>query len=466
MFKHTIIFFIAIASLLCDPYPKEGKVYKNPKDLEDNTTFALAPLMTEQQVFAEAAQVIRIEVEWLAATDTFRFAYAVIENSGTPALSKRTKNLDTFGSYRGQIIDTNTNTVLYYNSLGTGQQYRKLSRSLTFRFPIPQDVVEFQMIAENPQTGVMEHVLTQKIDPQTIPVVRNSVAFNDLEVRLLKQATKSPKLIVNVYAEGYQASGKNSFWQDAPKVVDRLRSKNFPMFEHLEFRGVFAVSQQQLGTAKKLGFPIPERDSFLGLYYPYWDDFGRWYHVIYPTREKRFRQNIGLVPYDYPIVLVDSSSYWGVGNFKEHTAIPARSSSFTYLLMHEFGHYFGLNEEYDSGGKTELAFAPGIREPWSPNITFLNDKQNIKWKQFTTKGVPIPTPKSYWDGNGPYAAYRGGYAQTPPLGKSYKPGFGCIMNSGSNFCDICRFSIIQRIRFDSGLETRAFSFNNTQQCCK
>ncbi|WP_372371155.1 M64 family metallopeptidase [Candidatus Uabimicrobium sp. HlEnr_7] len=464
MFKYILFVALIISTIICDPCPEE-KVRKNPRDLKNGVLFASLPVMTKQQIFDDAKEIVRVEVEWIEKTDSYRFAYAVIEKSGTTGLLKRTKNLDTFGSYRGQLVDTNNN-ILYYNSLGTGQEYRKLSRSLTFRFPIPSSVVEFQMIAENPQTGTMEHVLTHTIDPQALTHLRSNIGFNDIEVRLIKAANKSPKLIVNIYAEGYNANGRSAFWQDAPKVADRLASNNFPMIDHLEFRGVFAVSQQKLGSAKKLGFPVPERDSFLGLYYPYWDDFGRWYHVIYPTREKRFRENIGLIPYDYPIVLVDSSSYWGVGNFKEHTAIPARSSSFTYLLLHEFGHYFGLNEEYDSGGKTELAFAPGIREPWSPNITFLNNKDEVKWKRFTTKGIPIPTPKSYWNGKDSYGAYRGGYAQTPPFDKSYKPGFKCIMDSGNTFCEICRFSITQRIRFDLGLETKSFSFNNTQKCCE
>jgi len=439
--------FVSLVSSYADPYPKESAVVKNIRDIQPRI-FATLEKMPLAKI--KTIDIVRIEIAWVKSTDSYKFSQAVIENSGTQALLQRTQHKDKHGSYHGMLVDLGTNQALYFNSLGTGQQYRKLTRAFTFRFPIPDKVVEFRMLAENPTTGEMEEVLRRVIDPKTLEKLDLSEVKKNLEVRLLKEASKEPKVVVNIYAEGYQEHRKGQFWQDASKLVDRLQGKDFPMVAHMQFHAVFAPSKITLGKAKDLGFPIPKRDTFLGLYYPYWDNFGRWYHVIYPTRESHFRSHIGLVPYDYPIVLVDSSSYWGVGNFKEHTAIPSRSNSFTYLLLHEFGHYFGLNEEYDSGGKTELAFAPGIKEPWSQNITFLSDPNNPKWKQLIDSKTPVPTPNHYWQGKGPYGIYRGGYAQTPPLGKSYKPGLGCVMHSGGNFCPICRRAIKQRILFDLG----------------
>jgi hypothetical protein len=209
------------------------------------------------------------------------------------------------------------------------------------------------------------------------------------------------------------------------------------MLENLEIIGVFAESKLPLGQARDLGMPVPERDSFLGLYYPYWNNFGRWYHILYPTRETRFRNALAQVPYDYPLAIVDSDLYWGVGNYKELTAIPSSNSSFTYLLMHEFGHFLGLNEEYEGGGRTELEFAPQIAEPWSPNLTFLGSTSwaDLKWKEFAAQSTPLPTPGSYWR-SGRYGAYRGGYGDSAP-GRSHKPGMNCVMHRSSQFCPIC-----------------------------
>jgi hypothetical protein len=218
----------------------------------------------------------------------------------------------------------------------------------------------------------------------------------------------------------------------------------------MEMRAVFAPSKKNHGSAKNLGTPVPEFESFLGLYYAYWYPFGRWYHVMYPTRESKYRNSIGQVPYDYPIALVDNGNYWGVGNFNELTAIPSDSSSFTYLLLHELGHFFGLNEEYESGGRTELEFAPEIDEPWSQNITFLRDKSELKWRDFVSSSTPLPTPKFHWSDASSYGAYKGGYAQSQPVGQSHKPGLSCIMNSSGTFCPICKHAIEEKIKFDLG----------------
>ncbi len=455
MFQKHLIYLLLVGSislLWANPYPKQKAVYENPNDTAPILApFALAPKISQEEIKATSRDAIRVEVKWKMETDSYEFSYAVIEKSGSQALLDRSKHRDKLGSYHGFLQEPKTGKSLAFSSLGTGQEYRFLTRAFTFRFPLVSEPVEFCMEAENPISGKLEEVIRQTIDPKKLS--RLALAYErqeNLEVRLLKAATKSPKLFVNVYAEGYLAHRRDQFWQDAPRVVQRLSEKKLPMIEHLEFRGVFAPSATALGKAKVLGTPVPERNSFLGLYYPYWHNFGRWYHIVYPTRESRYRAGIGMVPYDYPIVLVDSNLYWGVGNFKEHTAIPAQSSSFTYLLMHELGHYFGLNEEYNSGGKTELAFAPGIKEPWSQNITFLNDPNKLKWKKFVSSKTPIPTPSFQWT-KGNYGAYKGGYAQTAPLGKSHKPGLSCIMDRGGNFCPICQEAIAQRVLFDLGI---------------
>jgi hypothetical protein len=135
----------------------------------------------------------------------------------------------------------------------------------------------------------------------------------------------------------------------------------------------------------------------------------------------------------------------------ELTAIPASNSSFSYLLLHEIGHYFGLNEEYEGGGPTELAFAPNMAEPWSQNITFQTERSQIKWNHHIQNSTRIPTPSSSWSSGGPWGAYEGGYAETEPLGRSHKPGLSCVMNTQGAFCPICAEAITTKINVDIGL---------------
>jgi hypothetical protein len=226
----------------------------------------------------------------------------------------------------------------------------------------------------------------------------------------------------------------------------------------MSFYAVFHASNITIDSPIDFGRPVPHRDTFLGLYYPYWaGGFSRWYNVVYPTNEEQFRQGVAAAPYDYPLVLVNNDYYWGVGNYKAFVAIPAKSRwFFTYILTHELGHFFGLNEEYEGGGPTELEFAPGMEEPWSQNITFLKkpDYEHLKWHQFTDNHTHIPTPSWVWHLSFfkyVYGAYLGGYADSR-TGHSYKPGFNCTMEAGKHFCPVCQNAIEEVIRFDVGGE--------------
>ena len=75
-----------------------------------------------------------------------------------------------------------------------------------------------------------------------------------------------------------------------------------------------------------------------------------------------------------------------------------------YMYIHEFGHSFaGLGDEYYTSSTSYNDFyKPGV-EPWEPNITALIDKKHVKWKEFLTPGVEIPTS---WD-KAPYDSIEG-----------------------------------------------------------
>lgn len=398
--------------------------------------------------------VLRIQVDWLEDNEAYTVSTIVIEPSGTPALLARSTHKPKWGSYLGVMKDKKTGEPVHYDSIGTGKEYRKLARAINLRFPVPSVEMIFELYAENPQTGQMELVVEKPIAPDEL-VVEDRV-FPELEVKQIALATKSPSLRVAIYAEGYSLAEKSGFWKHAIKSVQALQNAHFPGVEYMDFYAVFHPSAKALGEAEDLGTPVPEFDSFLGLYYPYWDNFGRWYHIVYPTRENKFRQGLASVPYDYPIVLVNSSRYWGVGNYMSHTAVPARNSQyFIYILLHEFGHFFGLNEEYEGGGRTELEFAEGMEEPWSQNITFLTEPTYpaLKWNEYVNPQVSIPTPYSDWSSYPPvYGAYSGGYADSPSSrGLSHKPGFNCVMESHQSFCEICTKGILDVIQYDLGM---------------
>jgi len=452
----TLIFVIFAVltqqAAFANPYWDKNKV---PKDSSYKSFRMPLANITKLKTVTEndGIPVLRIQADWLSDSDTFTFAGMIIEASGTKALLARSQVKPKWGSYLG-VLKNKDGSKVFYDAVGTGKEYRKLTRAVTFRFPTPTEDMTFELYAENPQTGVMERVLSKFINSKLMP--RQEHLFNDVEVKELSRASQQPELRVNFYAEGYTQAEKDNFYNAALKAMRALKDERFPGVEHMSFYAVFAPSNVKLGRATDLGLPVQKRDSFLGLYYPYWDNFGRWYHVIYPTREDYMRQGFAAAPYDYPVVLVNSSDYWGVGNYMAFTAIPANSSSyFTYLLMHEFGHYFGLNEEYQGGGRTELEFAPDLDEPWSQNITFLGDTRydKLKWKAFVNQKTPLPTPYNVWHDHPPvYGAYVGGYADSPVTkGKSHIPGLDCTMESRQHFCDVCKHGIGEVVKYSLGV---------------
>jgi hypothetical protein len=433
---------------LAKPHYDESIVPKVSRHYFELETQVSPEGLPPEPMSRQILDVVRVRIDWNEERDDYQLGNVTVEGSGTEGVLLRSGREDALGSFKARLVTATAGRVLSHDSIATGAHFRKLTRALSFRFPKPSEDVRIQVLGEDHVTGEMRLIIDQEL---TIPTaVKLPSKANFPEVRVLKAAERQPVLLMSIYADGYLASRRDVFFQDAARAVEAVLESKVDHFKHVEFRAVFMPSRKTLGRAEDLGLPVLPRDSALGLYYPYWDNFGRWYHVVYPTSEEKFRSAVGLVPYDYILVLIDSSEYWGVGNYREFTAVPSRSSSFKYLVQHELGHYFGLNEEYNGGGPTELAFAPQIKEPWSQNITFLTDRSRIKWAAHIANGTQVPTPHSAWNGSAPYGAYTGGYAETEPFDASHIPGLSCTMDRADRFCAICKEAISARIQFDLG----------------
>lgn len=437
------------------PYFDESQV---PKDIVGFTEQMMPMHQVDRSDLISAdSKVLRVDVQWIKKTDTYTLQSLQIEASGTELLRTKSKVKRSYGSYKGILIDEAGNESYY--SIGMGRHFRRLMGGLSFRFPYVSGKLTFKMLAEHPLTGAETIVIDTKIEVST---ATETPILNPVDIKLVKEATASPKIQVAVFSEGYtpergRSNGGESrtsadqFWKDVAKTVVALANSNLPTYANFEIIGVYAPSKVALGEAQDYGSVALQRNSALGLFYPYWFKFGRWYHVVYPTENQKYHNALATVPYDYPIALIDSDRYFGVGNYNEITAVPAHHPSFTYLLIHEFGHFLGLNEEYEGGGPTELEFAPGVFEPWSPNITFHPKSGELKWQSLVSPEVALPTPQSSWNiaVQGPIGAYKGGYADSDPK-RSYKPGFACVMQSGTHFCPVCQKAILDEFKSIKG----------------
>lgn len=421
---------------LATPYPNPMELLPIPL----HKTSKSAPVRSR---ILESIKVLRIQVDWKREGETYELKKIVTENSGTKALLNKAIYPDHYGSY---LAELSVDGISYFDSIGMGKEYRVLTRSLSFRFPLITKVSKLKVWAENPETGVQELVLEETIEPKLateLPKIK-------IETRMLRDSTSAKPLVFTIYADAYSESRKERFFEKAKKVVSVLEKSNFPGQENFRILAVFAPSKSKLGNARDFGDTPVSRDTFLGLYFPHWNKVARWYNIVYPTNESQLRAGLGQAPYDYPFVLMDDNEYWGVGNYRMFTAVPAEAQEFDYLLLHELGHFLGLNEEYEEEGPTELEFAPGIVEPWSPNMTFHPHRGELKWEHLVSLETPLPTPYSM-AGN-VVGAYQGGYAGSEPRGKNHKPVKTCTMGNGGGFCPVCIEGISKQITKDSGTQ--------------
>jgi hypothetical protein len=105
-------------------------------------------------------------------------------------------------------------------------------------------------------------------------------------------------------------------------------------------------------------------------------------------------------PYDALYIMVNHDRYGGGGIYNFYCTFTTDNIWSEYLMVHEFGHsFFGLADEYYTSSTTLSDFYPPGYEPSEPNITAMNDPDNVKWKHFFDKNTEVPTPweKSEYD---------------------------------------------------------------------
>ncbi len=393
-----------------------------------------------------ALEVYRVQVDW-SPISQFRLGSLIKEDSGTHALYQRVLKEEPRGSFKATLRDPLGGEPTQYAAIGTGYNYKELVRSLTFRFRPFKNPHLLTVLGENPRTGQLEVVAEQVVDPKKFV----SLDVKPLIVKTLQKPLRQESLILTFYSENYKLGREEQFWVDAKKMTEWL-NEGFPGIENFEIRAAFSSSNysenafdelrdllNSEGSSIEQNYFIPESPTFLGFYFPYWikNMFDRYYDIIYPTSEIKMRNGMGQTQYDYPIVITDSKNRYASATFNAFAALPSNNKESKLMLLHEFGHYYGLQEEYSSTG-TELLIAPEMVEPWSQNITFNSDEATVKWKELIKDD---------------YGIFEGGYGGLQiPHKHTYIPSRSCAMNyqTGKDFCDVCKKAILEKIDFDLG----------------
>ncbi len=367
----------------------------------------------------------------------------------------KTNLLDRFnrGKYMVKVFDLATNNLIFSKGyatlfgewLTTDEAAKGFQRSLhnSVLMPFPKNKVQVT-ISTRDEENILREIYSITIDPKTSDI-RKDRPYKNLNVdRILYHGDPSEKVDLLIIGDGYAKNEIEKLKRDADRFTDIL-FRHSPFKEKKDQFNVWIIE----AVSEDSGPDDPRKGLFRST--AIGSSFNTFDSARYlTTPENRMMRDIASnAPYDAILIMVNTSQYGGGGIYNQFSVFASDNEYDAYLLVHEFGHGFaGLADEYYSSQVSYSEFYPPGVEPCEPNITALLDKENLKWKDLVTSGVPIPTPEDKQKYNDVVGCFEGaGYAAKG----LYRPMIDCKMFSkgDTDFCPVCKRAIQDMINFYS-----------------
>jgi hypothetical protein len=309
-----------------------------------------------------------------------------------------------------KVSDLQTNMLLYSRGYSTvfgewqtteeaiSGTWRTFQETVRFPFPKRKVIVSFNRRDKFVGAGevmAFREVFFTVIDPNNSTVVNCEKQESKFAVfDVMVNGPTDKKVDILILGDGYAKNDIEKFRKDAKHFTEQLFSYQ-PFKKHkndFNIRAMEVISDDS-------GIDMPDQNVWkhtaLGTMY---NTFGSARYVL--TEENRAMRDIAdTAPYDFITILVNDNRYGGGGIFNLYTTCftkPAKAGQeweMDYVYVHEFGHCFGgLGDEYYSSQVSYVDFYPKGVEPWEPNVTRTNTKENLKWRNVTLLDTPIPTP--------------------------------------------------------------------------
>jgi hypothetical protein len=320
----------------------------------------------------------------------------------------RTQLLDTLnlGEFLVRVYDQATNVLIYSRGFSSMFQewqttdeaatgaYRTFEESV--RFPYPRRAVQLT-VARRDKRMVFHDLFSWTIKPDDPTVVCKEKLVPEFPVvPLMKNGPPSEKVDILILGDGYAKEDMEKFRKDA-QHFNAVMFSTKPFSKHRESFNVWTIEV----ASGESGIDVPDMNVWkrnaLNAQY---NTFGSARYVLIADN-RRLRDIAAAAPYDYLCILINDTRYGGGGIFNLYATTYTKEQTenqkwqMDYVYVHEFGHSFaGLGDEYYGSSTAYNDFYPAGIEPWEPNITALLDKDNIKWKNFVSAGVSVPT---FWN---------------------------------------------------------------------
>jgi hypothetical protein len=315
-----------------------------------------------------------------------------------PWPGSRTQLLDSsnLGKYFVEVVDLGSQAVIYSRGFAsiygewetTGKAVAGEMKTIAeaVRFPEPRRPVQVRLRKRGGNQSFSE-IWQTTVDPASRHVHRAAVPERTVW-SVFESGDPAVKVDLLILGDGYAVGEMEKYRADVERMTGHL-------FDHEPFASrksdfnVWAID----APAVESGISRPRsgmfRDTPLGASYNSLDSE----RYVLTLDDRSWRDIAAAAPYDSVIILVNSEKYGGGGIYGLYATAAVDSGFAPYLMVHEFGHSFaGLGDEYYTSDVAYEDFQGGQTEPWEPNITALNDPENLKWSDLVADGTPLPTP--------------------------------------------------------------------------
>jgi hypothetical protein len=309
------------------------------------------------------------------------------------------------GRYCAKIYDAVTNQLVYskgfdsyfgeYKTGSEGLEGIKKTFHESVLIPYPKKKIIFSLERRDEKQNLFEFFRTE-IDPLDVMIIRDEIKNRQVKV-YDSESNGDPhnRVDVVIIGEGYSIDDKTKFEKDLRYFSDLFFSQE-PYKSHADkfnIHGVYKPSEDS-------GIDEPRAGIFKNTVVSCtFNSMGSERYIL-TEDNKSVRDLAANVPYDAIYIMINHSRYGGGGIYNLFCTFTTDNQFKDYLFLHEFGHSFsGLADEYYTSDVQYNDFYPVELEPLEPNISALRNPSDLKWREYLTAGIEIPTPwnKSSYD---------------------------------------------------------------------
>ena len=312
----------------------------------------------------------------------------------------RVNLLDNFnnGRYYVKIYDAESGELIYSKGFDSYFGEYKTSEDAIDRIkrtyhetaliPYPQNMIIFS-IEKRDRNNQLFQIFTDHMDPANVSIIRDEIKDRSVVVYESDDNGDSHSRVdIAILGEGYSLDDKRKFEDDLKYFTEVIFSQPPYSFYEDKFNiyGVYKPSEDS-------GVDEPRANIYKNTVMNCtFNSLGSERYLL-TEDNKAVRDLAAQVPYDALYIMVNHNRYGGGGIYNLYCTFTSDNQYRDYLFIHEFGHSFaGLADEYYTSSTAYNDFYPQGVEPVEPNITALTDLKNVKWQEYLTPGIEIPTP--------------------------------------------------------------------------